>query len=98
LEKALLLNNVNQIESVLKKHCMVSSHEFSLAKNMDQINKCFSVDTVEEIFENLEKDGSDWANETSQVCAETKNKYLLDLKHVLFVLFYSCLTKCVLPV
>jgi 3-hydroxyisobutyryl-CoA hydrolase len=73
LEKALLLhtNNVNQIESVLKKHCVVSSHDFSLEKNMDQINKCFSVDTVEEIFENLEKDGSDWANETSQVCAET---------------------------
>jgi 3-hydroxyisobutyryl-CoA hydrolase len=68
LEKALLdTKNANEVDTVLKKHCLEDKTEFVLAKNMDQINKCFSADTVEGIVENLEKDGSDWAKNALKV-------------------------------
>ncbi|KAF7994817.1 hypothetical protein HCN44_004289 [Aphidius gifuensis] len=38
-----------------------SSVEFSLAKNLKQIDYCFSGDSVEEIINRLKKDNSEWA-------------------------------------
>jgi 3-hydroxyisobutyryl-CoA hydrolase len=38
--------------------------EFVLAPNIEKINKCFAGNTVEEIFKNLENDGSAWATKT----------------------------------
>ena len=68
LEQALInLDNVNDIETVLNKFCPKTNQEFSLAKYLPQINKCFNASTVEDILENLKEDGSEWAHDTIKV-------------------------------
>lgn len=68
LEQALIdLENVDGIEMVLNEYCPKINSTFSLAKHLDQINRCFSASTVEAILSNLEEDGSDWAKKTIQV-------------------------------
>lgn len=68
LESALIeLQNVCNIERVLNEFCPKMESEFSLAKHMDQINKCFSASTAEGILKNLEEDGSEWAKQTIEV-------------------------------
>lgn len=68
LEQALInLENVNDIEHVLNTFCPKNDLEFSLAKYLPQINKCFNASTVEEILKNLEEDGTEWAKETIKV-------------------------------
>lgn len=65
LENELLkTKNENDIKTVLDKFCPVDQSEFVLAKNIDQINKCFSAESVEGIVKNLELDGSEWAQST----------------------------------
>ena len=68
LEKELLSLKGPQphdIEIVLNKHqdesVMDKDAEFVLKSHMDQINRLFDGETVEEIMMNLEKDGSGWA-------------------------------------
>lgn len=62
LEKELFATtNSSEVESVLSKFNVKDSGEFVLAKNLKQINECFSGATVEQIVANLEKDGSEWA-------------------------------------
>jgi 3-hydroxyisobutyryl-CoA hydrolase len=71
LEKALLATKGDsQVEEVLKKHCVEDKSEFVLAKNMEQINRCFTANTVEEIMTNLEKDGSDFAKNALKLLAK----------------------------
>lgn len=41
-----------------------SSKETEIESLLPQIEKCFGASTVEGIFENLDKDGSDWAKKT----------------------------------
>lgn len=68
LEYALTnLKNVDDIEEVLIAFCPKIESKFSLAKHLDQINKCFNASTVEEILSNLENDGTDWAKQTIKV-------------------------------
>lgn len=68
LEKALIaLENVDDIENVLNEFCPNIESEFSLAKHMEQINKCFSASTVEGILNKLQEDGSEWAQQTIEV-------------------------------
>lgn len=75
LEQALInLENVNDIECVLDKFCPKTDLEFSLAKYLPQINKCFSASTIEGILKNLEEEDTEWAKETIKVKA--KNIYL----------------------
>lgn len=57
------------IKKVLEKHNDIKG-EFSLSPHLQQINRCFSGDSVEEIIARLEKDGSEWAKKT----IETLNK------------------------
>lgn len=64
-----LLNcpDADEVPDILCKFDMSSNKEFSLAPLMDKINKYFSAACVEEIFENLKADGSDWAKKTVEV-------------------------------
>lgn len=69
LEKALIAcENERQIEKVLSEF---SSTPKSIHNELDvlipRINKCFGAETVEEIYENLLIDGSNWALETIKV-------------------------------
>ncbi|ORX88709.1 ClpP/crotonase [Basidiobolus meristosporus CBS 931.73] len=41
-----------------------TGHEYSLAKHRNVIDKCFAHDTVEEIFESLEKENTDFTKKT----------------------------------
>lgn len=70
VEQAIIaLKNANDVGNVLDKLCPSdNSSEFSLTKHLDQINKCFAAPTIEGILANLEKDKSEWAQKTIQVC------------------------------
>lgn len=57
-------NNSSEVVEVLRKFHVNDNTEFVLAKNIEQINKCFNGTTVEQIVANLENDGSDWAHST----------------------------------
>ncbi|XP_050305677.1 3-hydroxyisobutyryl-CoA hydrolase, mitochondrial [Anthonomus grandis grandis] len=68
LEDALFkCSNDSEIKAVLDKFNRTDIPEFSLAPYIDQINKCFSAPTVEEIISRLERDGSKWALDTIQL-------------------------------
>lgn len=69
LEQALVLcKSDSDVKNVLLKFCPVDNSEFILSKDMPKINSCFSGDTVEGIIENLQKDNSEWAQNTLKVC------------------------------
>lgn len=55
------------VEATLARYCIKNDSEFVLAKNLQQINRCFDAATVEEIIEKLDSDGSDWAQKTKAV-------------------------------
>lgn len=59
-------NGFADVEATLAKYSVKDDSEFVLAKNLAQINRCFDASTVEEIIENLEKDGSEWARKTKE--------------------------------
>ena len=68
LEKALLdLKDTKHVDDVINEFCSKPNSEFSLSKNLDQINRCFDASSVEEILTNLEKDNSEWAKQTIKV-------------------------------
>lgn len=68
IEKALLdMKITKEIDNVINDFCPKPKSEFVLAKHLDQINKTFDAPTVEGILNNLEKDGSDWAQKTIKV-------------------------------
>lgn len=68
LEHTLLhLDNVEDVKNVIDDFCPKPQSELSLAKHMDQINNCFDAKSVEEIVDNLECEGSDWAKKTLKV-------------------------------
>lgn len=68
LEEALInLQNVNDVEKVLAEYCPKTDLEFSLAKYLPQINKCFDAPTIEGILKRLEDDGTEWAKQTIKV-------------------------------
>lgn len=63
-EKLVKCSGFADVDKVLKETCTEDNSEFVLEKHLDQINKCFSGGTVEQIIKNLEDDGSDWAKTT----------------------------------
>lgn len=69
VEKAILeLKNANDVGNLLNELCPVdSTSEFSLAKHLSHINKCFAAPTIEGILANLDQDKSEWAQKTIQV-------------------------------
>lgn len=72
IEKALLeLKNTKDVDSVMNDFCPKPKSEFVLAKHLDQINTTFNAPTVEGILSNLEKDGSEWAQNTIKVYLNT---------------------------
>ncbi|XP_017491553.1 PREDICTED: 3-hydroxyisobutyryl-CoA hydrolase, mitochondrial [Rhagoletis zephyria] len=52
------------VPNILEKYNSPSKNDFILNAVMDKINKCFTANSVEEIVENLKRDGSDWSNKT----------------------------------
>lgn len=71
LETALIECKIEDIENILNKFCIRDPPgEFSLAPHLDTIKKCFTASTVEEVFSNLEKDGSQFALKTLQTLKE----------------------------
>ncbi|EDS36835.1 3-hydroxyisobutyryl-coenzyme A hydrolase [Culex quinquefasciatus] len=71
LEKELLASkNSSDVAATLDKFNVQDSSEFVLAKNLKQINACFSGPTVESILAALEADGSEWAQSTLKTLAK----------------------------
>ncbi|KAJ8911962.1 hypothetical protein NQ315_012773 [Exocentrus adspersus] len=65
LEEALLnSSNEEDIKIILAKFNKTDKSEFSLKSVLEKIDNCFSANTVEEILERLERDGSTWAEGT----------------------------------
>jgi 3-hydroxyisobutyryl-CoA hydrolase len=54
------------VSKILYKYSSLfkDSSDFVLAENLEKINQCFAGATVEQIFKNLEEDGSGWAIKT----------------------------------
>lgn len=69
LEKELRsLSDPRLIGSVLDKHCVTSTKgQDVLTKNAEMIEKLFTAESVEGIFYNLERDGSEWSLKTLEV-------------------------------
>lgn len=69
LERALLqTKNPKEVDNVINDFCPKIQLPYSIAKNLDQINECFSASSMVEILDKLEKDGSEWAKKTIKVC------------------------------
>lgn len=66
-ENLLKCKDHNSIKDTLGKLCSKDAKEFSLKPNLEQISKCFSGNTMEEIISYLEKDGSDFAKKTIKI-------------------------------
>lgn len=66
LEKDLLqVDDSNDVAKLLAGHSVIPmTMETDFDKIVPQIEECFEAGTVEEIYENLKKDGSKWAKET----------------------------------
>ncbi|KAJ8958256.1 hypothetical protein NQ318_017399 [Aromia moschata] len=58
-------SNESDIKAALDKFHIDDRSEFTLAPVLEKINYCFSADTMEEILSRLEKDGSKWAEDTT---------------------------------
>ncbi|XP_053975398.1 3-hydroxyisobutyryl-CoA hydrolase, mitochondrial isoform X1 [Hylaeus volcanicus] len=67
LKQELLTTEVPNITEVLNKYQPQNlNQEFCLAPYMNQIDKCFSASSVEEIVNRLKEDNSEWAGEIIQ--------------------------------
>ncbi|XP_076242179.1 3-hydroxyisobutyryl-CoA hydrolase isoform X1 [Calliopsis andreniformis] len=65
LKQDLLTSELPDVKEVLSKyHSQNLNQEFCLAPFMNQINKCFSASSIEEIIERLKEDNSEWAKKT----------------------------------
>ncbi|XP_037946555.1 3-hydroxyisobutyryl-CoA hydrolase, mitochondrial isoform X1 [Teleopsis dalmanni] len=65
LEQDLLnCGDSEEVPDILQKYHKPTAKDFLLKPHLEQINKCFTAECVEEIIENLQKDGSEWANKT----------------------------------
>ncbi|XP_055850396.1 3-hydroxyisobutyryl-CoA hydrolase, mitochondrial-like [Episyrphus balteatus] len=72
--------NVNEVDKILNSFSFKVPHEAGIHLLMNKVNMCFNATTVEEIFKNLEKDGSEWAVKT---LSTLKGKSPLSLKMTL---------------
>ena len=73
IKKIIDTNNYNNefVDNLLNENAQVlKSNVSSLSKEVDNIDKHFSKDTLSEIFESLEKDNSEWANNTLEVLSK----------------------------
>lgn len=74
LEHALLHStNANDIDRVIDEFCPKVQSNFGLSEHLDQIEKCFEANSVEEILSKLESDGSEWAKKNIQVTVRVVN-------------------------
>ena len=55
-------NTIDKLLDDYHRKCFSAEAEFSLQKHLTTIENIFSGESVEEIFESLEKDGSEWAS------------------------------------
>lgn len=61
-----VLQSLNLLNFDLIDEEVVHDEDFNTLP-LKSINRCFRANTVEEIFSNLEKEGSEWAKETLEV-------------------------------
>ncbi|XP_055523978.1 3-hydroxyisobutyryl-CoA hydrolase, mitochondrial [Wyeomyia smithii] len=95
LEKALIAtSNSTAVGDVLKKFNVKDSSEFVLQKNLKQIDKCFDAATVEDIFANLEKEGSEWAQKTLNTLSKMSPTSLKVTKKQLDLGLHADLRSC----
>lgn len=63
--------NLDKVQHILDAYHQqsldVGAKEFSLKDKLETINRCFNGDTVEEIVQALEKDGSEWCTEQLKI-------------------------------
>lgn len=65
LKQDLLTNDSSDVPTILNKYQLKNSDKpFALAAYMNQIDKCFSASSVEEIIKRLEEEKSEWAEKT----------------------------------
>lgn len=62
--------NSPEIDQLLKKYAPKNDHEFVLQPHLNNIEKAFAGDTVEEILNNLHKIGDDWAMNTLKLLSK----------------------------
>ncbi|XP_055905541.1 3-hydroxyisobutyryl-CoA hydrolase, mitochondrial [Eupeodes corollae] len=68
LENALLnCNDPDDIPDIMNSLTAKPEKKFVLGPHLETINKCFSADSVEDIFRNLAKDGSEWSLNTLDI-------------------------------
>ena len=73
IKKIIGTSNYNNefVENLLNENAQVlKSNVSSLSKEVDNISKHFSKNTLSEIFKSLEKDNSEWANNTLEVLSK----------------------------
>ncbi|KAJ8980764.1 hypothetical protein NQ317_013769 [Molorchus minor] len=66
LEQALLTKD-SSVEEVLKKFNKVIDTDFSMESLLDQIDYCFSGETIEEVVARLSSDDSEWGKKTLNI-------------------------------
>lgn len=85
LETALLnCPDADEVPDILNKFNNPSTKPFALEPHLDQINKCFTGESVEEIIENLKSDGSEWATKTKEVCSS------------MYLIIYVCICRIII--
>ncbi|XP_034178965.2 3-hydroxyisobutyryl-CoA hydrolase isoform X2 [Osmia lignaria lignaria] len=68
LKQDLLTTEQSDVNDILTKYQPTKlDQEFSLTPYMNQIDKCFSAPSIEEIIERLKQDNSEWAVKTLQM-------------------------------
>lgn len=74
--------NTNELDDVINDFCRKRRSEFSLSKQLDRMNRCFSSNSVDEILNKLENDDSKWAKRTMKVVRVLFFFHLLNQNYV----------------
>lgn len=91
-------SNDDDVMTKLEEYDASNNKDFSLCENIDQINHCFSADTVEGIIERLHEDNTDWAKNTTKTLSKMSptsmkvSKKLLDISEKEKLSLQECLS------
>jgi enoyl-CoA hydratase len=69
LASADLSRGRDDVDGVVKKHARDPGHA-TLSEHRDAIDRCFNFDTIEEIFQSLRNEGTDWSGATLKVLSQ----------------------------
>lgn len=77
VRKCLLVDSIFDSYVVMLQSTDIEDTDFILRSHMEDINRLFDGETVEEIMENLKNDGSEWATKQLNVL----NKMVCSVSH-----------------